>query len=43
MKAIQTHEVGGPETLTLERQDAIQTYESRRADARAWLSTGTNI
>ena len=29
--------------LTLERQDAIQNYESRRADARDWLATGTKI
>ena len=29
--------------LTLERQDAIATFESRRADAQGWLATGTNI
>ena len=29
--------------LTLERQDAIATFESRRADAQGWLVTGTNI
>ncbi|WP_299193793.1 3-isopropylmalate dehydratase small subunit [uncultured Erythrobacter sp.] len=29
--------------LTLERQDAIGNYESRRAGAQGWLATGTNI
>jgi len=29
--------------LTLERRDAIADYESRRADARNWLATGTRI
>ncbi len=29
--------------LTLERQQSIGQFESRRADAQGWLSTGTNI
>ncbi len=29
--------------LTLERQDAIDRFETRRAGAQGWLATGTNI
>ena len=29
--------------LTLERQDAIGTFESQRASAQGWLAHGTNI